>query len=60
VVVTEQPMPSLGTRVVVRVNQNVVFQARLQPRRDIIEQAARRAVYMTQRRLQSNLSINAY
>lgn len=60
VVVTEQPMPSLGTRVVVRVNQNVVFQTRLQPRRDIIEQAARRAVYMTQRRLQSNLSINAY
>lgn len=60
VVVTEQPMPSLGTRVVVRVNQNMVFQARLQPRREIIKQAARRAVYMTQRRLQSNLSINAY
>jgi len=60
VVVTEQPMPSLGTRVVVRVNQSVVFQTRLQPRRDIVEQAARRAVYMTQRRLQSNLSINAY
>jgi hypothetical protein len=60
VVVTEQPMPSLGTRVAVRVNQNMVFQTRLQPRRDIIEQAARRAVYMTQRRLQSNLSINAY
>ncbi len=60
VVVSEQPMPSLGTRVVVRVNQNVVFQTRLQPRSDIIEQAAKRAVYMTQRRLQSNLSMNAY
>lgn len=60
VVVSEQPMPSLGTRVVVRVNQNVVFQTRLQPRYEIIEQAAKRAVYMTQRRLQSNLSMNVY
>lgn len=60
VVVSEQPMPSLGTRVVVRLNQNVVFQTRLQPRSDVIEQAARRAVFLTQRRLQSNPSINVY
>jgi curli production assembly/transport component CsgE len=60
VVVSEQPMPSLGTRVVVRLNQNVVFQARLQPRSEMIEQASRRAVALTQRRLQSNPTINVY
>lgn len=60
VVVSEQPMPSLGTRVVVRLNQNTVFQARLQPRSDLIEQAARRAVVLTQRRLQSNPTMNVY
>lgn len=60
VVVSEQPMPSLGTRVVVRLNQNTVFQARLQPRSELIEQAARRAVVLTQRRLQSNPTMNVY
>ena len=60
VVVGEQPMPSLGTRVVVRLNQNVVFQTRLQPRSNMIDQAARRAVVLTQRRLQSNPTLNVY
>ena len=60
VVVSEQPMPSLGTRVVVRLNQNVVFQTRLQPRSEMVERAAHRAVVLTQRRLQSNPSTNVY
>lgn len=60
VVVQEHPMPSMGTRVVVQVNQNTVFQTRLQPKREVIEQAAERAIQMTHRGLQSNLSLNVY
>jgi hypothetical protein len=52
ITVKEQPMPSLGTRVVVELNSQTVFQTRLQPRYAYIEQAAKRAVYMTWRQLQ--------
>ncbi len=52
ITVKEQPMPSLGTRVVVNLNGQPVFQTRLQPRYEYIEQAALRAVQITWRRLQ--------
>lgn len=52
ITVQEQPMPSLGTRVTVQLNNQTVFQTRLQPRYAYIEQAAKRAVYVTWRRLQ--------
>jgi hypothetical protein len=51
VVVEEQPVPSLGTRVIVRLNDQVTFDSRLQPRYELIQQAARAAVAYTQRAL---------
>ena len=52
ITVQEQPMPSLGTRITVQLNNQTVFQTRLQPRYEYIEQAAKQAVYATWRRLQ--------
>lgn len=51
VVVEEQPVPSLGTRVIVRLNDQVTFDSRLQPRYELIQQAAFAAVAYTQRAL---------
>lgn len=51
VVIEEQPVPSLGTRVIVRLNDQVTFDSRLQPRYELIQQAARAAVAYTQRAL---------
>lgn len=56
ITIKEQPMPSLGTRVVVDLNGEPVFQARLQPRYEYIEQAALQAIRMTWRRLQHGQS----
>ena len=52
ITIKEQPMPSLGTRVVVDLNGEPTFQARLQPRYEYIERAALQAVRQTWRRLQ--------
>ena len=51
VTVEEQPVPSLGTRVIVRLNDQVAFDTRLQPRFEEIQQAALAAVAYTQRAL---------
>lgn len=51
VVVEEQPVPSLGTRVIVRINDEVAFDTRLQPRYDQIREAALVAVSYAQRAL---------
>lgn len=60
VTVTEQPLPNLGTRVAVRLNHQDVFQTRLQPQHELIQQAARHAVHVVQRRLRSNPSTNVF
>ena len=51
VVVEEQPVPSLGTRVIVRINDDVAFDTRLQPRYDQVREAALIAVSYAQRAL---------
>ena len=53
VVVKEQPMPNLGTRIIVQVNEEVAFQAQLQPRFEVIESMAHQAVAYTAYMLQN-------
>lgn len=52
VIVQEQPVPNVGTRVLVRVNDEIAFQTHLQPREELIQNAARHAVYTTYRYVQ--------
>ena len=56
VTVQERPLPSIGTLVAVRVDDEVAFQVRLLPRADAIEGAARQAVAVAQQRLLSRTS----
>ena len=51
VVVEEQPVPSLGTRIIVRINDEVAFDTRLQPRYELIREAALAAVVYARRAL---------
>ncbi len=51
VVLSEQPLPGQGTLVSVRLDGEVVFQSRLQPREEVIEQTAEIAVQTTLRRI---------
>lgn len=51
VVLSEQPLPGQGTLVSVRLDGEIVFQSRLQPREDVIEQTAEQAVRTTLRRV---------
>jgi hypothetical protein len=53
ITVQELPVPNLGTRVLVRVNDELAFQAHLAPRHDLIEQTAVRAVQFANRLLQT-------
>jgi curli production assembly/transport component CsgE len=53
VVVEEQPVPGRGTRLVVRLNDEVAFDTRLQPGYERIQQAALAAVGFTRRALAS-------
>ena len=53
VVVEEQPVPGRGTRVLVRLNDEVAFDTRLQPGYDRIREAALAAVGYTRRALAS-------
>lgn len=60
VVIQEQPVPNVGTRVLVRVNDEIAFQTQLQPRLEVVQDAARYAVYMTYRFVQSLSSRETY
>ncbi len=60
VTIQEQPMPNLGTRVMVSVNDEIAFQAQLQPRQEMIEAASRQAVFLTYRFVQGLSSREAY
>jgi hypothetical protein len=53
VVVEEQPVPGRGTRVLVRLNDEVAFDTRLQPGYERIQEAALAAVSYTRRALAS-------
>jgi hypothetical protein len=59
VVVEEQPMPGMGTRILVRVNDELAFQTQLQPRLEMIEEAAWQGVGFTYRFVQSLSGRNA-
>lgn len=52
--ISEQPSPSLGTIIYVRVNDRETFRMRLQPRYDFIQQAGHYAVRQTYSYLQNN------
>lgn len=58
VVVEEQPVPSLGTRVIVHVNDEVAFDARLQPRYEMIREAALAAVAYARRTLAASAPLS--
>lgn len=53
IVVEEQPVPGRGTRLIVRLNDEVAFDTRLQPGYERIQQAALTAVGFTRRALAS-------
>jgi curli production assembly/transport component CsgE len=52
VAVQEQPAPGIGTVVTVTVNDELVFQTRLQPQPEVIEAAARQAAYLAYQHLE--------
>lgn len=60
ITVQEQPMPNIGTRVIVSVNDEVAFQTQLQPREDVVDGAARQAVFFTHRFVQGLSSREQY
>jgi curli production assembly/transport component CsgE len=51
--VQEQPSPSLGTRVVVLLNDEVLFQLQLQPRFELIEELAQQAALYTRQEVEA-------
>jgi len=51
IVVEEQPVPGRGTRLIIRLNDEVAFDTRLQPGYERIQQAALAAVRFTRRAL---------
>ncbi|MCH8556723.1 MAG: curli production assembly/transport protein CsgE [Balneolia bacterium] len=53
IVVSEQPAPGMGTIVSIRVNDHLMFNTRLQPRFDFIEEVGRQAVQVTYNFLQN-------
>lgn len=54
ITISEQPTPTLGSLITVRVNDQQVFQYRLQPRYEIIKQVAEYAVRVTNRYMEDN------
>lgn len=52
--IAEQPSPSLGTIIYVKVNDTETFRMRIQPRYDFIQQAGKYAVKLTYNHLQNN------
>lgn len=53
IAIEEQPVPGRGTRLIVRLNGEIAFDTRLQPRYEQIQQAALAAVGYTRRALAS-------
>ena len=53
--VTEQPVPSLGTLVAVKIDDQQVYKSRLQPRYNMIENMAKQAVMISYQTLQQRL-----
>lgn len=58
IVVKEKPIPSLGTRIIVEINGKIIFQDFLQPRYEVVEQAANNAVYYAKEFLRLNNKSN--
>jgi len=54
IVIREKPVPSLGTQIMVVIDDKTVFQNFLQPRIEIIEEAAKAAVAYSRQYLQIN------
>jgi len=54
--ISEQPVPSLGTLVIVKIDRKLVFKSRLQPRYSVIEKLAKQAVAVCYRNLQQQIS----
>jgi len=54
ITISEQPAPGLGTIVTVRANETETFRHRLQPRYEVIQEAARFAVRITHNHLEQN------
>jgi len=54
--ISEQPIPSMGTLVSVKIDDYPVFKSRLQPRYEIIENLAKQAVMVSYQRLQQKLN----
>ena len=52
IVVREQPLPNIGTRILVHVNDEVAFQTQLQPREEMVEAAAQQGLFYTHRFVQ--------
>ena len=53
--ITEQPIPSLGTMVSIKIDDRLVFKSRLQPRYAVIENLAKQAVMVSYRNLQVHM-----
>lgn len=53
--ITEQPMPSRGTLITVKIDHEPVFKSRLQPRYAIIEKLAKQAVAISYMRLRRQI-----
>ncbi len=51
ITIREQPLPSMGTGITLILDNEIIFQARLQPRYEMIERVAEQAVYVAYRRL---------
>lgn len=60
ITVKEKIMPSMGSSVSIKINEELVFQTRLQPRYDYIEQMGQRAVTICYRRLQQTSDSEYY
>lgn len=57
ITISEQPVPSRGTMVQIKIDDRLVFKNRLEPRYYKTEQAAKRAVKVCQKSLQQQASI---
>ena len=60
ITIKEKMMPSIGSSVSIKINEELVFQTRLQPRYDFIEQMGQRAVAICYRRLQQTSNSEYY
>lgn len=54
--ISEQPVPSLGTLIIVKIDRKPIFKSRLQPRYSVIEKLAKQAVAVCYRTIQQQIS----